>query len=96
MQHLVKVIQLPPHQGQLCGTFAGLGHAVEHIAGTPGGPMIGSMPSLEVSPGERAAGAIGALIGLLVLAVCLDLMLDGALFGWMSVPASSTTEGDSE
>lgn len=58
--------------------------------------MIGSMPSLEVSPGERAAGAIGALIGLLVLAVCLDLMLDGALFGWMSVPASSTTEGDSE
>jgi hypothetical protein len=52
---------------------------------------------LEVSAGERAAGAVGALIGLLVLAVCLDLMLDGALFGWMAgPPSSSTTESESE
>lgn len=56
--------------------------------------MIDGMARLEVSAGERAAGAVGALIGLLVLAVCLDLMFDGALFGWMQAPAPSATENE--
>jgi hypothetical protein len=41
-------------------------------------------------------GAVGVAIAVLILAVCLDLALDGALFGWLTVPPSSTAEEDSE
>jgi hypothetical protein len=48
--------------------------------------------SLQVTPGERAAGAVGVVIAVLILAVCLDLALDGALFGWL--PSSSAAESE--
>jgi hypothetical protein len=42
------------------------------------------------SKGERAGAWVGVLAGLVILVVCLDLALDGALLGWLGVPASST------
>jgi hypothetical protein len=38
---------------------------------------------------------VGAVIAVLILAVCLDLALDGALFGWLPSSAARS-EVDSE
>jgi hypothetical protein len=49
---------------------------------------------LEVTAGERAAGMVGAVVALLILAVCLDLALDGALFGWLPSSAAGSEVSD--
>jgi hypothetical protein len=55
------------------------------------------MAKLGVTAGERAAGAAGAVLAVVVLLVCIDLFTDGALFGWLTRPApAADVEGEGE